>query len=436
MSATTVRVSIRWLTGSGGAIVMGALMVSAIAAQERGYHEQVKLLQEVAAQKAEAEVQEALLQAARLSATNPRLAIDRLQQTLAQVQANPALPDQRKEGMARLLRDRIRRLELAQPAATVARPAGPPVATPASRPTVAPANTEEQYLQSTLAQVRALEQQGRTAEAQRLADDLARRFPDNPAIQASIRMSSVASKIGSARTITADHDSRALATLNDINRSARPPAGDIEFDKVITERAAKRVTGVALTAKEKAILHGLNKLVSVKFDNTRFQDVIEYIATELDQPVILDKQALNDAQIDYDTLVSAQVRDISLRTLLRKVLGEFGLTYVVRGEAIQVVSIFKAQDLMVTRAYYIGDLVSDGGANAFGLNPLYFTNLDQLAQAQRAAAIIEMIQTTVDPDSWRLNGGKAAISFDFTTKSLIIRQSAEVHAILGSGMGR
>jgi hypothetical protein len=46
-----------------------------------------------------------------------------------------------------------------------------------------------------------------------------------------------------------------------------------------------------------------------------------------------------------------------------------------------------------------------------------------------------MIQTSVDPQSWQANGGNGSIVFNAPSMSLIIKQSAEVHALLGgSGM--
>ena len=47
--------------------------------------------------------------------------------------------------------------------------------------------------------------------------------------------------------------------------------------------------------------------------------------------------------------------------------------------------------------------------------------------------LIELIQTSVDPQSWQVNGGGGAITFHAPSMSLVIKQSTEVHALLGSG---
>jgi hypothetical protein len=46
-----------------------------------------------------------------------------------------------------------------------------------------------------------------------------------------------------------------------------------------------------------------------------------------------------------------------------------------------------------------------------------------------------MIQRTVDPASWQNNGGQGTILFNPGTMALIIKQSAEMHLILGGSMG-
>jgi hypothetical protein len=47
--------------------------------------------------------------------------------------------------------------------------------------------------------------------------------------------------------------------------------------------------------------------------------------------------------------------------------------------------------------------------------------------------IVEMIKGSVDPNSWRDNGGEGTIVFDPRTLSIIVKQTSEVHSILGSG---
>ena len=49
------------------------------------------------------------------------------------------------------------------------------------------------------------------------------------------------------------------------------------------------------------------------------------------------------------------------------------------------------------------------------------------ATAQGAQTLIDLIQNTISPNSWEINGGQGTISFYPNTPALIIRQNGEVH---------
>ncbi len=55
---------------------------------------------------------------------------------------------------------------------------------------------------------------------------------------------------------------------------------------------------------------------------------------------------------------------------------------------------------------------------------------------QGAAQIIDLIQNSVEPQSWQVNGGPGTIRFDPLTMSILVKQTAEVHFILAGGLGR
>jgi hypothetical protein len=45
-----------------------------------------------------------------------------------------------------------------------------------------------------------------------------------------------------------------------------------------------------------------------------------------------------------------------------------------------------------------------------------------------------MIQTNVEPESWKINGGPGTIVFDPARLMLVVKQTAEIHYMLGGGM--
>ena len=56
------------------------------------------------------------------------------------------------------------------------------------------------------------------------------------------------------------------------------------------------------------------------------------------------------------------------------------------------------------------------------------------AEADNARFIIDLIKQSVDPGSWVGEGGQGTITYSPLTKALVIRQSAEVHMTLKSGL--
>jgi hypothetical protein len=111
------------------------------------------------------------------------------------------------------------------------------------------------------------------------------------------------------------------------------------------------------------------------------------------------------------------------------VLSDLNLTFVIRDGVIHVTNTTRAKDLMVTRVYDIGALVMGNNIAQPGVavDP-------QLAQ--NVQAIIDMIVQSLDPSSWVGRGGTGMIGYNIPTHSLIIRQSAEIHSMIGGSLGK
>lgn len=53
------------------------------------------------------------------------------------------------------------------------------------------------------------------------------------------------------------------------------------------------------------------------------------------------------------------------------------------------------------------------------------------AEAARVAQLIDLIQSTIAPDSWETSGGRGSIRYFGPAKALVIRQTGEVHRHIG-----
>jgi hypothetical protein len=389
--------------------------------------DRARRLNDVAAQKVLADVRAGLLEAQRITLKDPAQAVERLKKVLTGLEDDSTLPQARRDSLVRMVKDRIRVAEAGPDRS--ADDGGKRLEVAGRRAKAEADAAERDKVKRSLETIKELRKEGRTEEANRQADELARRHPDNPAAQASRRINAVAEQVAANRDLNAERGRAAAAVSRDVTRAGMPPKDDIEFPKDWAKRTKDRAA-TKLTAKEKAILRALATPVPVDFKESRFEDVVEYLATVMNQPIVVDKEAMKEAGLTYDSPITLRVnKPVAARTILRKVLGEFGLAYVIKEEAIQVTSALKAKEMMVTRAYYLGDLL---GGEA-GLGPLG-PAAGALQRAQNALAIIDIIQSTVDPESWKENGGSGTIVYNAATRSLVIKQSAEVHGLL-SGMG-
>jgi len=126
-------------------------------------------------------------------------------------------------------------------------------------------------------------------------------------------------------------------------------------------------------------------------------------------------------EIDYSTPVSFQAKKVTFRTALKKVLGDVGLAYILKGGVVQVVTPQVAQSTMTTQSYYVGDLLPPPLP---GTGPFFNAAREQ----HYANQIMQMIVMTVEPQSWAANGnGGGTIWYNAATKTIVIRNSAEMH---------
>jgi general secretion pathway protein D len=412
--------------------ILAVILLAGPRAAAQDLLQQFKRQQEIYAQKVEAELNAALTQAQRLLATEPVKAVELLKQTLTKIEADANLTGDRKDSLVRVVKARLRMAEI-----EAARPAPPePKAGPAvTQQAIAQQQAREtEEISKTLAQIHALQRDGRSAEANRMAQDLLKQYPNQMAALGAGRIQSVRDVVVNARTLRTEANNRVLANQAAADRSALPPSRDVEFPADWKDRVAKRtgLNGPPLTDKEKVIMKSLATPITVGFNDERFEDIIGKLADLLNQPILLDKESLADAQVTSDTTYSLrELKNVPARTILRKVLGDLGLAYVIKDETIQVLTRDRAARETVTKTYYIGDLLAGGMFNQAGVR--FVPWVDQLQAMQNVNTIIQMIQN-IDPPSWQGNGGFGTISFHAPTMSLIVKQTAELHNMIGGSL--
>jgi hypothetical protein len=141
---------------------------------------------------------------------------------------------------------------------------------------------------------------------------------------------------------------------------------------------------------------------------------------------VVSETARKEVNVEYNTPMSIRGR-ASLRTLLRKALADLGLTYVVKDQTIQVTTPARAREMMTTRSYYLGDVA---GVVDMRWGPV----VSQAIMTQNIINLVNTITSSIDPQSWEVNGGAGRIFYNPVTMMLTVRQSAEVHYMLGNGI--
>ncbi len=273
-----------------------------------------------------------------------------------------------------------------------------------------------------------------TAKANVEIARLTKLYPTNPSVFALNQNDNFKTRIADAQAFYVESNRRWVANQKNINESSLPAIRDVEFPSNWKELSARRLksNAIQISDKEKKIIEALDKPITVTFAERPLEEALQDLSNALDQPLLIDKKSLEDLGLELKKGVSIQGKGLSGRTVLRSILATQGLTFVVKDELIQIVTVERSKTLLTTRVYYIGDLVQAGQFSGIEWGP--FANAQQYQT--NLTTIIDAIRK-IDPLSWsgRDTGGPGTITYHAPTQSIIVRNSAEVHFTLGKAFG-
>jgi hypothetical protein len=215
-----------------------------------------------------------------------------------------------------------------------------------------------------------------------------------------------------------------LQRINEgIEKAAVPTDRDITLAPDHKERMARRaaLTGPQMTKQEVALLKALNSTMSIDYNNEKFKAVLNHLQDKTGINLIMDENSVRELNLDYDDPVNFKVQKATVRTIIKKILGDKGLTYIIKEGHLQVMTPKRAAEHTVVRSYPIDDLITPNQ-----MQMMFGPFAQQAAMMQNAQQIINLIQLTVDPAYWQPNG-PGSIVFYPGTKSLLIRASSEMH---------
>jgi hypothetical protein len=421
-------------------VAMAAVTVCGLAAfgqQKPDPIEAAKANQRIADQKAEIEVRKALDDAERLAKSYPEKAIQYIKAAQLTLDTSGGLSGETRKNLTASLQGKLKQLQgKPDPAPGVKLdPAGPAIKAK-QEAAWEQYLAEEKAVRDSISKIKQYQDANQPEAAKRLIADLSAKYPNHAAVVTLNRKENLGQAIDDAKALSEMAQKRVTLALNGPAKSAIPLGDrDVEFPKNWSEiKKRTSLNEIKLTEKEKKIIEALEKPVTISGKDKPLDYLLQEISTAMDQPLLIDERSLRELELDLKKNATLDARGISARTALRQVLAAQGLTYVIKNETIQVMTVEKARETLVTKAYYLGDVVQ--GVGPFGGGALWGPFLDYQQTMANVTLLTDAIQDSIDPLAWKKRGGPATLTFHFPTMSIIVRAPAEVHAALGSKISK
>ena len=382
-------------------------------------------LREVAIQKRENEAKQALTESLRLSKFSLTRAAEYLKPILESIESDELLPAEKRDSLARGIRSQIKVYEK-NIGVSASKNLDAVQSQAQANERIADidrTSRENEKLSRNIDSIKNLRKDGQTAEANRSFDDLAKKYPNNLEVQALGRLSKFQDNIGAESKLRATRSDMMLALQRDILKASIPVSGDISFPDDWVEKSKRRTAGAKVSEEDRKIMNTMSSPLTFSLKNEPLQSFLDIMEKQFGSPLVIDQQALQLMNITTETPITVNSRGWSTRTILRKVLSDLGLSYVIKEKTIHITSPDRAKETMTTRAYPIGDIIGNMNMNMPG-------NYNQAVFIQNVQNIMNSIMA-LDPKSWQPEGA-GSIVFEPSTMSLIIRQTAEFHFMVGS----
>jgi hypothetical protein len=171
------------------------------------------------------------------------------------------------------------------------------------------------------------------------------------------------------------------------------------------------------------IERALQQTVSFRFVDMPLVEVLSRLSDKTNITIVLTKK-IEDAGVQPDQPVSIDVKEVSAESFLKLVLGNLNLTTMITDEVLKITTIEDAQspENMTVRIYPVADLLDNFRAPAAEGGGVY-ADFDPL---------IDMITTTLEPDSWQDVGGPGSITGHENSRTLVVSQRRDIHQKLAA----
>lgn len=264
--------------------------------------------------------------------------------------------------------------------------------------------------------------------------------------------------------------------------------GDVRDWEALTNRRASLTDRTARNESEELIRKKLFTAVDCRFNGVPLNEVLRTLATVAGVPIVIDQRALSEARVNIDEPITLDLpTSVRLRSALDLVLERYNLTWMIESEVLKVTSKERKNANVYPIVYKLADLVTpipnfisgyeDGLAGAMraayqntalatevrlpqmspfdlatnrGSMPDGQMNANTLAQYDMGGAprapgaigqlggpggaaiadfdsLINLIQTTIEPDTWDLLGGPSTMQEYRANLTLVVSTTTDVH---------
>ena len=174
------------------------------------------------------------------------------------------------------------------------------------------------------------------------------------------------------------------------------------------------------SADEERLERALLKRGSLHVAEAPLDEVVTTLGYQFQVPLRLSAKKLEEAGINVNMPVTAELESLPLESLLTHLLHDLELDFTIHNGVILVSTPehLESPDMMVMRIYPVRDLVLWRIPGAKGKEDSFESDYDPL---------IDVITTTVEPETWSDVGGPGSIREFEKSASLVVSQTRPVH---------
>jgi type II secretory pathway component GspD/PulD (secretin)/tetratricopeptide (TPR) repeat protein len=249
---------------------------------------------------------------------------------------------------------------------------------------------KQEQVKDLMKEYNSLLKEGKYKEAVVVAEKAHELDPDNPATEGARQIAKIQVAQWDATQLKERKEESFLRHMNEAEDPG--PAVDVNnpvhIDPATLRTAQKRksMDGVNLktyTESERKIQAKLSTQIDVNFKNVPLRQAVDDLRVMTGVNIVPELRFLEEEGVSLDKPVTLKMDQASLKSVLRLMLDQVHLTYVIGDEALKITTERRARGQQVTKVYSVADLVIPVDDYAMPLNSNLQKAMDRTIEQQR-----------------------------------------------------